>query len=402
MARSRFEKNPDIEKKASRTAGVFCWNNCNFLSGTVCPAPANTETLHIEDPVLAFELFEKYAGDIEVILQPKYMGSRATMTLFRDFEKSYANSRNGFKLEPLGFIMNGDDEEAKAKELARHEKIKAALKDQWVKAFDPLIGWASDDVEAVLIDAELMPWRIIGQDLIEREFVGHYNVNHRENQLLEEYGFNNPAFVSQKSQKIYDETIERNKLEADNLEDYLYQVNLFGSSGDVHFKPFNILKYVYKDGSEEIVMGRNHENYEIVGEDISVTCKLSELLESEEYERFIKYIEEEELEGFVIKPAVYDDATPNGIPPYIKVRNVEYLRIIYGPNYDLPKSLPKLVKNKNIGKKLSASIKQYRMGLDLLAFPLADVKPDSRAYYKKCRDFFADVFYSEEEIDSRL
>lgn len=402
MARGRFEKNPDIEKKASRTAGVFCWNKCNFLPGTVCPAPANIDLMHIEDPVLAFELYLKYAGDIEVILQPKYMGNRATLTLFRDFEKSYANSRNGFLLEPLRFIMEGDDEEAKKVELERHERIRAALKEQHEKVFDEQVGWASDDIDAVLLDAELMPWSIIGKDLIEREFIGHYETNKREHELLEKYGFTNPSIVSKKTFDVFEETLKRIEIEKEDLEDYYHQVMLFGQDGPVHFKPFNILKYRYVDGTEEVVMGRNKENFELCSDDIHVCGKLSELTGLDDYAKFIDYLTEHELEGFVIKPAVYDDVNPNGVPPYMKVRNTEYLRIIYGPSYDSAKSLKKLVQGKNIGKKLSASIKQYRMGLELLSFPIDSIKPESRAYYKKCRDFFADVLYSEEEIDSRL
>jgi len=71
-------------------------------------------------------------------------------------------------------------------------------------------------------------------------------------------------------------------------------------------------------------------------------------------------------EGMVVKP--YDFiAYSKGelLQPAVKCRGREYLRIIYGPEYDLPKNLARL-KNRGLSKKRSLALREFALGIEAL------------------------------------
>ena len=54
----------------------------------------------------------------------------------------------------------------------------------------------------------------------------------------------------------------------------------------------------------------------------------------------------------------------NGIvQPAVKCRGKEYLRIIYGPDYDAPENLSRL-RNRGLGRKRSLAIREFALGLE--------------------------------------
>jgi PNKP adenylyltransferase domain, ligase domain len=57
---------------------------------------------------------------------------------------------------------------------------------------------------------------------------------------------------------------------------------------------------------------------------------------------------------------------PHGlVQPGIKVRGAEYLRIIYGPDYLLPRNLDRL-RDRNLGRKRSLAIREHALGIEAL------------------------------------
>jgi len=71
-------------------------------------------------------------------------------------------------------------------------------------------------------------------------------------------------------------------------------------------------------------------------------------------------------EGMVVKPASFIARGKKGlIQPAVKVRGREYLRIIYGPDYDAPHHLARL-KERGLGRKRSLAIREFTLGLEAL------------------------------------
>jgi len=77
-------------------------------------------------------------------------------------------------------------------------------------------------------------------------------------------------------------------------------------------------------------------------------------------------ITEKGSEGMVVKPLDYITYYNKKIvQPALKCRGKEYLRIIYGPEYDLNQNLQKL-KNRNLKMKRESAIREFVLGLESL------------------------------------
>ncbi|HEY9344238.1 MAG TPA: hypothetical protein VIQ53_02950, partial [Inquilinus sp.] len=71
-------------------------------------------------------------------------------------------------------------------------------------------------------------------------------------------------------------------------------------------------------------------------------------------------------EGMVVKPRDFVARGPKGlIQPAVKVRGREYLRIIYGPEYDLPENLVRL-RERKLGGKRNLALREFALGHEAL------------------------------------
>lgn len=84
----------------------------------------------------------------------------------------------------------------------------------------------------------------------------------------------------------------------------------------------------------------------------------------------------------------------------MKVRNREYLTLVYGYDYCFPHKYGKLMKQKNIKLKLRTSLNEYRLSKEMLAVKYSDISPDNEAYKEAANVLFEVA--KEKEIDPRL
>ncbi|MBW8726910.1 MAG: hypothetical protein JF625_17410 [Inquilinus limosus] len=71
-------------------------------------------------------------------------------------------------------------------------------------------------------------------------------------------------------------------------------------------------------------------------------------------------------EGMVVKPRDFTARGPKGlVQPAVKVRGREYLRIIYGPEYDLPENLVRL-RERKLGGKRNLALREFALGHEAL------------------------------------
>jgi hypothetical protein len=71
-------------------------------------------------------------------------------------------------------------------------------------------------------------------------------------------------------------------------------------------------------------------------------------------------------EGMVVKPLDFIAYGKKGLlQPAVKCRGREYLRIIYGPEYDHPDHLARLRK-RGLGKKRSLALREFALGVESL------------------------------------
>lgn len=105
-------------------------------------------------------------------------------------------------------------------------------------------------------------------------------------------------------------------------------------------------------------------------------------------------------EGMVVKPydfICFDQGNQSDLlQPAIKCRGSEYLRIIYGPEYNLPQNIARL-KNRNIAKKRSLALRKFALGIESLE-RFVNKEPLRRIH--EC--VFGILALESEEVDPRL
>jgi predicted kinase len=381
-------------------------NRVNFISGTMSPADKNTETHELESLKSGLEYFRE-RGVEQVVLQPKYMGSRCNVYLHKDPEQCFAVSRNGYKVNQV------DLSEIYAK---LHHKLRGYMEEQ--------------GITMLILDGELLPWKAMGEGLIERQFKPIEKALESELTFLQENGFEQAyqklvaeyevsgfeqdqhhMAKSALSDKYGSSVYQTYKYVRDIKENYVplaeheeayhtykRQLELYAEDAAMEYKPFAVLKIVYDDGKEELPDWKTSEMYSFLSKDEALRLDLSELGSLEQAEQYFSMLTlENHMEGIVIKPELWNGSTV----PYMKVRNPDYLSIIYGYDYKFPHKYRKLLKQKNINPKLRTSHKEYQLGRNMLAIPFDEITPDHEAYKGIAANLLFEVA-KEREIDPRL
>jgi predicted kinase len=394
----------------------------NFISGTICPADKILVTDEDKNVIIGQSQIESLKEGIEyfrrkgitkLVAQPKYMGSRANIYLFKDPEKNYTTSRGGFVIKPEQIDLT--------------EAYKPLYELPYIKeAF-------SKNTELLILDAELLPWSAIGKGLIERSFVTVDKAIESEIEFLKKTGFENALNkvyegpykdcdfdnISHKTSKkeLADLLGSNNEKTFRCIKDYMRefvsldelselrkiysrQIELYGADGEVHFKVFSILKEVFEDGTEKLFFDEsNAEIYAGVNTD---TCLVVDINIEDDILKLFGFYNKttviEEMEGIMLKPLqVY----VKGVAPAIKVRNPRYLTIVYGPDYQNQFKLEKLIKRKKINKKLDVSVKEWEIGKRILEIPYHAISKDNQHFIQAYGEMVLEE-RNEKELDPRL
>lgn len=102
-------------------------------------------------------------------------------------------------------------------------------------------------------------------------------------------------------------------------------------------------------------------------------------------------------EGMVVKPSEWIVKGKKGlVQPAIKCRGPEYLRIIYGPEYDAPENLERL-RPRGLGGKRSLALREFALGLEGLHRFV-----DGDGLYRVHECVFGVLALESEPVDPRL
>lgn len=354
----------------------FCKNKINDFSPTISPAPKYKAKNEIESIETAIHYYMEN-GVTEFVVQKKYMGSYCTIYLKRNIEETYFVSRNGFKMDHI------DTEQAIESLRNLHAKM--------------LVDFP--EFETLLIASELLPWKVLGGGLIEKEFTGYYDALQTQNLYLKESGLiekiikvkNGEVFTTYVSDK---EKLSRKEFAAkhkthiirqygalqaikipdlekqqESLNVFKNQIDTFGIDGEIYFKPFTILKEVKISGEE--ILPNSNLTYELINNDpflhLEINASNREEKLKEIYAFFEKLTEANE-EGIMIKPV---QNYIKGLPPCFKVRNNNYLTMIYGVNFH--QDFDYYLDKRNVKRKLEQSINGWEINQKMLQIPYKDL-----------------------------
>lgn len=404
-----FKQQNNIEKRIKylKSDGI------KYISGTVAPAESDRDTNDIESLERALAYFVN-KGVYSVHIQPKWMGSRCQFYLFRDNpEKNFAVSRNGYKIRNVDLA-----------EVFTH----------WMHVFDVIqVMEPTRRLTEVILDGELLPWNLIGNSLIEREFNGLLECVETELQFLDEMGLNSArnivagsdeyiAFIGdvkagltknelQKKYPRHETYANFDKIqvfnydeERNDLDAYREQLNIYGASSTTEFKAFDILRVDFEDGSFRVDdgwLGNTFTKYVLVNtrnyNSLERYGFIAEPTDVEGIRNYMNSLVNNGYEGIMIKPRIPSETDAIHC---MKVRNKEYLRIIYGYNYQRPENLDTLVRKKHVGKKRKISHQEYKLGKEMLKLDWNDI--DFEEKYDKITKALLFEIDEEATLDNRL
>ena len=386
-------------KKLKNRIDWFCENRINAFSPTISPAPKSFERNEIESIYEGVRYFFEL-GVTEIVVQRKYMGSYCDIYLQKNLGETYFVSRNGY------LVNHVDLDQAKQACREIHDRF------DWV------------NMQTVIIQSEMMPWSALGKRLIDNEFIGYLNVHQNHCNYLMQSGLYAKVDRAKQSEpyrqyadykaghsmgevkehfpshivRQYESLTAFKVLDLPEYKKYIdiyaEQIAHFGKPGDIYFKPFNILKKVFADGTELLV--NDNMSYREINDDVFLNLPIGDEKDMNRsiekiYEWFAQ-LEAENEEGIVIKPR---QAFIKNVPPALKIRNNQYLVMIYG--VDFQTNYAHNIQKRKISRKLECSINDWMLNWEMLNVRYTDI--DKENYLMK------NLVYNRimgEEIESTL
>lgn len=365
------------------------------LPPTMSPAETSGRDGLLEHPDEAFAYYRR-EGVEEVVVEEKHMGSRALLVVCED--AGVARARFGVTTGETGAITTRTGRAFFADARLSEEmlgRVRGALA---AAGF-----WARHRTRWVLLDAEILPWSAKAQGLIRQQYaatgaaaragldaaIGLIEAADR-NGL--EVGAALERFRARGEQaRRYVDAYRRYCWPVHSIADYrVAPFHILASEGKVHTDKDHVwhmteLRRV-TEGHEPTLMSTPFRNV-VLGDGASVAAATEWWAERTA----------EGGEGMVVKPRSYLARGPKGlVQPAIKVRGPEYLRIIYGPEYDAPEHLVRLRK-RGLGLKRALAIKELALGIEALERFVAH-EPLRRVH--EC--VFAILALESEPVDPRL
>ena len=329
------------------------------------------------------------------------MGSRAVVVACRDQEA--AVKRFGASGDELGVIYTRT-----GRPFFKDQSLETMLLKRIVAALDGCDFWDRLQTSWVCLDCELMPWSAKAKELLRTQYAavgaaGRASIPRtlgRLEQALDRLpGAEHETLLRLK---------EKFNASAGNIarftaayRQYCWEV---GSIEDYKLAPFHVLATedcVHVDKAHAWHM---QEIEKICAQDNGV-LKLTKTMNinlNDEGSRdagvqWWLEMTQRGGEGMVVKPDAFVKHGKKGlVQPAVKCRGPEYLRIIYGPDYDHADNLVRL-RNRFLGRKRSLALREFALGIESLQ-RFVDRKPLRKIH--ECA--FGVLALESEPVDPRL
>lgn len=365
------------------------------LPPTMSPPETSAMEGWLERPEEALAYYRKN-GVGSVVVEEKHMGSRALVVLARN--PDVAARRFGVSDGARGIVVTRT-----GRRLFDDPAIEAAVLHQMDAAMTTAGLWDDLATDWVLWDVEAMPWNMKAAGLVHAQFAPVGAAAIASLSAAEQ------ALAAARARGVAVDDLQATT--AVRLEDafryrdaYNRYVTPFEGLASVRIAPFHLLAsegHVHADRDHAWHMQRAHRLAEAGGPLVMATRhRLVDLNDPEQCAAAIAWWEDLTKaggEGMVVKPLDFLARGRRGlIQPAIKCRGRDYLRIIYGPDYDRPEHLVRL-KKRNLGQKRSMAIREFALGLEALRRFVAHA-PLSQVH--QC--VFGVLAMESEPVDSRL
>ena len=339
-----------------------------YLPPTMSPTETTREPGLLEHPREAFAYFLGQ-GVGKVVCEEKHMGSRAVVVICRD--EMAARMRFGVAGGGAGIVYTRTgrpffDDGGMERELL------TKLRDALTRAN----FWEEFASDWFCLDCELMPWSAKAQDLLRNQYAA---VGSAAKGMLAE-----AVTVVEAGGRRYagmgidalGPMLERQRERAVRAGRYVEAYGRYcwpvKSIDDLRLAPFHLLASegkVHVDKDHLWHMRTLAKLAEAGGPLMATAHRVVDVSDPASVEEGVAWWEQLTGgggEGMVVKPLEFVVRGKRGlVQPAVKCRGKEYLRIIYGPEYDAPEHLERL-RSRGLGAKRSLALREFALGVEAL------------------------------------
>jgi polynucleotide kinase-phosphatase len=342
-----------------------------YLPPTMSPTETTDRPGLLEHPQQAFDYF-RANGVGKVICEEKHMGSRAVVVICRD--ESVALRRFGIRESAAGMIYT---------RTGRRFFDDAAVESQLLEIIRNALTtagfWEEFASEWFCLDCELMPWSAKAQELLRTQYAA---VGSASRAAVAE-----AVSVLEQATNRYAAAGSIDGLAGllDRQRDRLLRVNRYVSAyrqycwpvagvADLKLAPFHLLAsegkvHVDRDNAWHMQTLSRLADAAPGTPLMATESRIVDVTDPAEVDAGILWWEQltgRGGEGMVVKPLEFIVRGKKGlVQPAIKCRGPEYLRIIYGPEYDAPGNLDRL-RSRGLAAKRSLALREFALGIEAL------------------------------------
>ena len=326
--------------------------NLPYIPATISPCEACQEEGYLEHPYTAFKQYKKM-GASKLIMELKHMGSNSVIYVYKD--KEAALKFSGQCKTVLIHTRAGNQFFKEENEVYISNTIK--------EYFDKVDFFNKNNTSFVVFGAEILPWNL--KALLYKEFLPTLDACKSLYLKLSE----NLDSEIDSSELLSRVQLTNKNIESfkEQLENYCWDIDI----SKIKIAPFHILaieNQTFFDKEHEWHLNYLDELYDIEDSMFIRTpyliIDLNDIESQKQGLDFWLHYTKLGFEGAMIKTEKYLEYNSDGnlILPMMKVRGKEYLRLIYGVNYDSEEFLYRL-KNRDTSKKRGLHYKQTLLGI---------------------------------------
>ncbi|HEV2295331.1 MAG TPA: polynucleotide kinase-phosphatase [Tepidisphaeraceae bacterium] len=341
-----------------------------YLPPTMSPPATSDRPGLLEHPEQAFDYYRANGVD-KVICQEKHMGSRAVVVICRD--ETVAVRRFGIENDGTGIVYTRT-----GRRFFEDRRVEGELLAHLHGAITRAGLWEELSSDWFCLDCELMPWSAKAQDLLKNQYAAVGSaaraaltdavaVLRQADRRYVAAGIDGLTPVMLRQQ----ERVAQAHRYVEVYRRYCWPVL---TVSDLKLAPFHLLAgegrvYVHQDHLWHMQTLARLSDAAAVTPLMATAHRVVDLTDPASAEAGIAWWEELTTrggEGMVVKPLDFVVRGRKGlVQPAVKCRGSEYLRIIYGPEYDAPENLERLRK-RGLGAKRSLALREFALGVEAL------------------------------------
>ena len=334
------------------------------LPPTMSPAETSAMDGWLERPEEAFAYYAT-RGVTSVVVEEKHMGSRALVVLART--QAVAERRFGIADGSRGVVTTRT-----GRRFFTDPEIEAAVLHRLDAAMASSELWDELASDWALWDSEILPWNLKAGALVSRQYapVGAAAIA-ATNAATEAL-----ALAEARGVAVGD-LLTTTRARTDDATRYQAAYNRYvrpaAEIDDVRIAPFHLLASEGSVHSDRDHLWHMAQAHRVAAADPTLVLatghrriELTDTVQVADAIAWWEALTGAGGEGMVVKPLAYLARGKRGLlQPAIKCRGREYLRIIYGPDYDRPENLERL-KKRGLGLKRQMAIRETALGLEAL------------------------------------